>query len=159
MWGHPLTPLQRQFRGTFHKAPQDQALVLCCFQLDASLIGFPAICFISPSLLFPGITSPVNYWTQAFVLGHAFRRTRTKAKTSSKKTLAGRKMTFKKFCYIFYLVNAYIKSFFLIYLFLAVLGLCCSVRAFSSCCEWRLLFVAARGLLIVVASLAVEHRV
>ena len=52
-------------------------------------------------------------------------------------------------------------SFFLIYLFylflfLAVLGLRCCARAFSSCSEWGLLFVAVRGL-IVVASLVVEH--
>ena len=44
-----------------------------------------------------------------------------------------------------------------IYLFLAVLGLRCCVPAFSSCGEWGLLFVAVRGLLIVVASLVVEH--
>ena len=37
-------------------------------------------------------------------------------------------------------------------LFLAALGLCCCTRAFSSCGEWGLLFVAARGLLIAVAS-------
>ena len=41
--------------------------------------------------------------------------------------------------------------------FLAALGLCCCVRAFSSCGERGLLFVAVRGLLIVVASLVVEH--
>ena len=33
-------------------------------------------------------------------------------------------------------------------LFLAVLGLCCCVWAFSSCSEWGLLFVVARRLLI-----------
>lgn len=93
-----LISLQRQCRGTFPKVPQipqDQALELCCFQLTASLIGFPSICFISPSFLFPGITCPVNYWTQAFVLDLPFRRTKAKAKTSCKVTLAGRKMTFK----------------------------------------------------------------
>ena len=42
-------------------------------------------------------------------------------------------------------------------LFLAALGLCCCVQAFSSCGEQGLLFVAVRGLLIVVASLVVEH--
>ena len=46
----------------------------------------------------------------------------------------------------------------LIYLFLAALGLRCCTRAFSSCGEWGLLFVAARGLLIAVASFVVEHR-
>ena len=45
-----------------------------------------------------------------------------------------------------------------IYLFLAVLGLHCCARAFSSCREWGLLFVEVRGLLIAVASLVVEHR-
>ena len=45
----------------------------------------------------------------------------------------------------------------LIYLLLAALGLYCCARAFSSCGEWGLLFVAVRGLLIVVASLAVEN--
>ena len=45
------------------------------------------------------------------------------------------------------------------YLFLAVLGLRCCARAFSSCGEWGLLFVAVRGLLIAVSLVAVaEHR-
>ena len=44
-----------------------------------------------------------------------------------------------------------------VYLFLAALGLCCYARAFSSCGERGLLFVAVRGLLIVVASLVAEH--
>ena len=43
------------------------------------------------------------------------------------------------------------------YLFLAALGLCCCVRAFSSCGERGLLFVSVCGLLIVVASLVGEH--
>ena len=47
---------------------------------------------------------------------------------------------------------------FLFYLFLAVLGLHCCVRAFSSCGERGLLFVAVRGLLMAVTSLAAEHR-
>ena len=46
-----------------------------------------------------------------------------------------------------------------IYLFLAALGLRCCAQAFSSCGERGLLFVAVHGLLIVVASLVVEHRV
>ena len=46
----------------------------------------------------------------------------------------------------------------LFYLFLAVLGLCCYARAFSSCDERGLLFIAVRGLLIAVASLVAEHR-
>ena len=44
-----------------------------------------------------------------------------------------------------------------IYLFMAALGLCCCARAFSSCGERGLLFVAVHGLLIAVASLVVEH--
>ena len=42
-------------------------------------------------------------------------------------------------------------------LFLPVLGLCCCVRAFSSCVKQGLLFVAVHALLIAVASLVVEH--
>ena len=44
-----------------------------------------------------------------------------------------------------------------IYLVLAVLGLRCCVRAFSSCGERGLLFVVVRGLLIAVVSLVAEH--
>ena len=44
-----------------------------------------------------------------------------------------------------------------IYLFLAALGLCCCVWAFSSIGEQELLFVAVRELLIVVSSLVAEH--
>ena len=47
---------------------------------------------------------------------------------------------------------------FLFILFLAALGLRCCARAFSSCGERGLLFVAVRGLLIAVASLVAEHR-
>ena len=47
----------------------------------------------------------------------------------------------------------FIYKFILFYLFLAALGLRCCTRAFSSCGEQGLLFVAVRGLLIVVASL------
>ena len=43
------------------------------------------------------------------------------------------------------------------YLLLAVLGLHCCVRAFSSCDERGLVFVAVHGLLIVVAFLVAEH--
>ena len=38
-----------------------------------------------------------------------------------------------------------------LFLFLTVLDLCCCTRAFSSCIEWGLLFVAAHQLLIAVA--------
>ena len=59
-------------------------------------------------------------------------------------------------------MNIHMQAFFFnkfIYfiLFLAALGLHCCMRAFSSCGEWGLLFVAMRGLLIAVASLAAEH--
>ena len=47
---------------------------------------------------------------------------------------------------------------FIIYVFLAELGLRCHVRAFFSCSEWGLLFVAVPGLLIAMASLVEEHR-
>ena len=46
---------------------------------------------------------------------------------------------------------------FLKFFFWVVLGLHCCSWAFSSHGEWGLLFVAVRGLLIVVASLVVEH--
>ena len=52
-------------------------------------------------------------------------------------------------------LNNFIYLFF--YLFLAVLGLRHCTRAFSSCGEQGLLFVAVRGLLTVVTSLVVEH--
>ena len=59
----------------------------------------------------------------------------------------------------FYSSESNMTVFFLfMYLFLAALGLPCCVRAFSSCGERGLLFVAVRGLLIAVASLAAEHR-
>ena len=48
-------------------------------------------------------------------------------------------------------------GFFFFFFFLAALGLCCRTRAFSSCGEQGLLFVAVHGLLIAVASLVVEH--
>ena len=44
-----------------------------------------------------------------------------------------------------------------IYLFLAVLGLCCCAWAFSSGGERGLLFVVVCGLLIAVAPLVAEH--
>ena len=53
----------------------------------------------------------------------------------------------------FFKINSFIYI-----LFLAVLGLRCCARAFSSCSEQGLLFIVARGLLIAVASLVAEHR-
>ena len=44
-----------------------------------------------------------------------------------------------------------------LFLFLAILGRCYCVRAFSSCGEQGLLFVVVRGLPIAVASLVAEH--
>ena len=46
---------------------------------------------------------------------------------------------------------------FFIFYFLAVLGLRCCARAFSSCGERGLLFAAVHGFLIAVASLVAEH--
>ena len=66
--------------------------------------------------------------------------------------------------HIYYMASALAFTFIFIYLFifivyfLAVLGLCCCTRAFSSCGKRGLLFVAVHGLLIAVASLVAEHR-
>ena len=49
------------------------------------------------------------------------------------------------------------KFTYFIYLFFGALGLHCYTRAFSSCGEWGLLFVAMCGFLIAVASLVAEH--
>ena len=43
------------------------------------------------------------------------------------------------------------------YIFIAVLGLCCCLQTFSSCSDQGLLFVEVRRLLIVVASLVAEQ--
>ena len=56
---------------------------------------------------------------------------------------------------LFFKINLFIYLF--ICVFLAALGLRCCVRAFSSCGEQGLLFVAVHRLLIVVASLVAEH--
>ena len=64
-------------------------------------------------------------------------------------------------CFVFlndkYLLYIYLNLFIYYYLFLAALGLHCYAWAFSSCGKRGLLFVVVRGLLIVVASLVVEH--
>ena len=57
------------------------------------------------------------------------------------------------FIYLFIFKNKFI---YLFTLFLAVLGLRCYARAFSSCSERGLLFVGVCGFLIVVASLCYE---
>ena len=56
-------------------------------------------------------------------------------------------------CFILFFLSFLI--FFI--LFLAALGLRCCARAFSCCGERGLLFIVVHGLLIAVASLAVEH--
>ena len=53
---------------------------------------------------------------------------------------------------------SYFSFYLFIYLFLAVLGLRCCARAFSSCGERGPLFIAVRGPLTIVASLVAEHR-
>ena len=62
----------------------------------------------------------------------------------------------KDIVYICHFYFVYIYLFF-IYLFLAALGLCCCMPAFSICGKQGLLFIEVCGLLIVVASLVVEH--
>ena len=47
---------------------------------------------------------------------------------------------------------------FIYYLFLAVLGLRCCARAFSSCSKRGPLFIAMRGPFTIAASLVAEHR-
>ena len=59
-----------------------------------------------------------------------------------------------RFFYILIFLNKFI---YLLYLFLAALGLRCCSRAFSSYGERGLLFFAVHGLLIAVASLVAEH--
>ena len=58
-------------------------------------------------------------------------------------------------CIAFIYKYCFLKFIYFIYLFLAALGLHCCMWVFSSCGEWGLLFVAAHGLLIAVASLVV----
>ena len=55
-------------------------------------------------------------------------------------------------------IYIFLNKFIYLFLFLAVLGLRCCTRAFSSCSKRGLLFVAVRRFLIVVASLVAEHR-
>ena len=62
------------------------------------------------------------------------------------------------FVCLFFSRNSFIFIIFIIYLFLAVLGLRFCARAFSSCGKWGPLFIAVRGPLTVAASLVAEHR-
>ena len=57
--------------------------------------------------------------------------------------------------FIFIILKFYLVSF--ICLFLVALGLHCCVRAFSSCGQRGLLFIAVHRLLIAMSSLVVEH--
>ena len=54
--------------------------------------------------------------------------------------------------------NIVVVLFFLIYLFMAVLGLRFCARTFSSCGKRGPLFIAVRGPLTIAASLVAEHR-
>ena len=65
-------------------------------------------------------------------------------------------MTYRMLVFVVVVVVCLI--FILFIYFLAVLGLRCCTRAFSSCGEQGLLFVSVRGLLTAVASLVAEHR-
>ena len=51
----------------------------------------------------------------------------------------------------------FLKIYYFFKFIVVALGLHCCARAFSSCGERGLLFVVLHGLLIVVASLVVEH--
>ena len=55
------------------------------------------------------------------------------------------------------MILPFISRTFFFFNFLAALGLRCCSRAFSSCSEQGLLFVAVCGLLIAVAYLVAEH--
>ena len=66
-------------------------------------------------------------------------------------------LTFSQLPCLLCKISFFFKLIYLIYLFLAALGLHCCARAFSSCSEQGLLFVAVQGLLIAVASLVAEH--
>ena len=57
----------------------------------------------------------------------------------------------------FFFFLSFLKKKNYLFIYLAALGLRCCARAFSSCSERGLLFVAVRGLLIAVASLVAEH--
>ena len=64
---------------------------------------------------------------------------------------------FSELCLDGVLFIYFLKFYLFLNLFLAALGLRCCTRAFSSCGEQGLLFVAMGGPLIVVASLVAEH--
>ena len=64
----------------------------------------------------------------------------------------GNAISFPFFSFLFNFIYLFI------YLFLAVLGLRCCARAFSSCGKRGPLFIAMRGPLTIAASLVAEHR-
>ena len=65
----------------------------------------------------------------------------------------------KPFCVPhFFLFFFFFLKLLFIYVFMAVLGLRFCARAFSSCGKRGPLFIAARGLLTIAASLFAEHR-
>ena len=59
--------------------------------------------------------------------------------------------------FLFFFLN-FLFIIYLLFLFLAVLGLRFCVRAFYSCGEWGPLFIAVHGPLTITASLVVEQR-
>ena len=61
-------------------------------------------------------------------------------------------------CPLILLITPWFSFFLNINLFLAVIGLCCCVQAFSSCSEQGLLFVVGQGLLTVLVSLVAQHK-
>ena len=54
--------------------------------------------------------------------------------------------------------NSFLKNLFILFIYFWLHWVFVAARPFSSCGERGLLFVAVRGLLIVVASLVTEHR-
>ena len=59
--------------------------------------------------------------------------------------------------FVFIYLFIYYLFVYLLFIFGCVGSSCCA-QAFSSCSEWELLLIVVRGLLVVVASLAAEHR-
>ena len=55
-------------------------------------------------------------------------------------------------------IRSFCSLFIFTYLFMAALGLHCCMWVFSSCAEQGLFFIAGNRLLVVVASLVMEHR-
>ena len=62
------------------------------------------------------------------------------------------------FIYLLTIHDFFFKCIYFILFIFGCVWFCCCVQAFSSCSEQRLLFVTVCRLLIVVASLVVEHK-